>query len=144
MSRFSKCRIPSGAILSVLLALVAGCSASNAPRLETWTGEAWTTLAISALEISGRREGAETNASVDLVTEDGRRIQMQLKVSYNPTPVLAAGRWQCDDESGDIVAETLKFLGGQAEGPSLGGRFRLEVSGTPRFRVTIPLTLLTN
>ncbi len=130
--------------LAAVMIVMAGCSGTDSPLVEVWRGGTWTPLTISTLDISGRREGAETNAAVNLMAEDGRRIEMQLKVTYNPTPVLAAGRWRCGDESGDIVAETLKFLGGQAEGPSLGGRFRLEVSGTPHFRVTIPSTTLTN
>jgi len=38
-----------------------------------------------------------------------------------------------------VQAEDLRFAGGQNEGPSLGGRFRLTAGGVPRFRVVMPL-----
>jgi hypothetical protein len=65
-----------------------------------------------------------------------------LEVSYDPRPVLSAGHWSYDGTSsgdGTVVERSMKFFGGQAEGPSLGGRFRLDQDNRPRFRIRLPL-----
>jgi hypothetical protein len=82
-----------------------------------------------------------TNAAAVLTLEDGRRLHVELQIVYNPTPALGSGRWRLDGPeggTGDVRAESIKFLGGQGESPSLGGRFRLNENGNPRFRVTLP------
>ena len=97
---------------------------------------------MSAYEITGKRDGAVTRASAILTLESGERLRIELEVVYDPEPSLGSGHWTLDGGqtgAGDVMAESLRFLGGQGEGPSLGGRFRLDEDGDPRFRVFLPL-----
>ena len=125
--------------------LLGGCTANTEPQCETWVDGVYHERPVSAYEVSGKRDGATTRALATLTLTSGEKIQIALKVDYDPQPVLAAGNWRlegADPDSGTVRAESLRFLGGQSEGPSLGGRFRLEASGQPRFRVVLPLRIL--
>jgi hypothetical protein len=117
---------------------LSGCADRASPRVEAWRDGAWEELAVRDYRIAGAREGAVTRALATVALEDGGAIEIELHVYYNPTPALASGRWTLGAEGGDVSAESIRFLGGQGEGPSLGGRFRLEQGGSPRFRVTLP------
>ena len=125
-----------------LLALLGGCSDNAEPRLEVWEDGIYQPRALSAYEIAGKRDGATTRAVAILTLESGERLQLELVVVYDPTPALGSGHWSLDGTqagAGEVRAESLRFLGGQGEGPSLGGRFRLDENGSPRFRVVLPL-----
>lgn len=125
-----------------LLALLGGCSDKAEPRLEVWEDGIYQPRALRAYEITGKRDGATTRAVAILTLESGERLQMELVVVYNPTPALDSGHWSLDGTqtgAGEVRAESVRFLGGQGEGPSLGGRFRLYENGSPRFRVVLPL-----
>ncbi len=126
----------------VLLVLFGGCSGRNEPRLEVWEDGVYQPRAVSAYEIDGKRDGATTIAVAVLTLESGERLRLELVVVYDPTPALGSGHWSLDGTqagAGEVRAESVRFLGGQSEGPSLGGRFRLDENGSPRFRVVLPL-----
>jgi hypothetical protein len=130
-------------LLAILAMLAGACADTKSPRLESWQHGEWTPLSIDAYRITGKRDGAQTDAAAIFTLQDERELRLELTVVYNPTPSLGSGRWQLGDEAGIVVAESIKFLGGQGQGPSLGGRFRLdEEDGHPRFRVTLPVDLL--
>lgn len=132
-------RIPFVLLLPLLL--LGGCGTSE-PGLEEWTEGAYRSLEISAYEVDGKRDGATTRAVAALTLASGARLLLELEVAYNPAPTLHEGRWRIDGarpDSGEVHAESMKFLGGQGEGPSLGGRFRLDRAAQPRFRVVLPL-----
>lgn len=125
-----------------LLALLSACSGNDEPQLEVWEDGIYQTRALSAYEISGKRDGGTTRAVAILTLASGERLRLELVVVYDPTPALSSGHWSLDGTqaaAGEVRAESLTFLGGQAEGPSLGGRFRLDKNGSPRFRVVLPL-----
>jgi hypothetical protein len=125
-----------------ILVLLAGCSDNGQPRVEALEDGTATARAVTTYEISGRRDGATTKAVAMLTLETGERLRLELDVTYDPTPTLASGRWflvGTRPGAGRIHAESINFLGGQGEGPSVGGRFRLEEDGNPRFRVVLPL-----
>jgi len=131
----------AGAFL-VLIALLGGCSGNAEPQVEEWLGDAYKAHRVSSYHIKGKRRDATTRAVATFVLESGERLQLELVVSYNPTPVLDSGLWRLDgprSATGQVRDESLKFTGGQGEGPSLGGRFRLEENGLPRFRVVLPV-----
>ena len=128
-------------LFAPLLALSA-CAGPAEPRLEGWADGSYRPLAVTAYEVDGKRDGDVTRAVSTFTLEGGDRLRLELEVAYNPAPVLRAGRWSLDGarpEAGEVAAESLTFLGGQAEGPSLGGRFRLDAAGGPRFRAVLPL-----
>lgn len=125
-----------------LLALLGGCSDRAEPRLEVWENGIYQPRALSAYEINGKRDGATTRVVAILTLESGERLQLELVVVYNPVPALGSGHWSFDGTqagAGEVRAESVRFLGGQGEGPSVGGRFRLDENGSPRFRVVLPL-----
>jgi hypothetical protein len=126
-----------------LLVISAGCSGRDKPQLDVWKDGAYQSVAINSYEITGKRSGDVTRVSATLFLESGEHLRMELEISYDPQPVLRSARWAIDGSSAgstEMFAESLKFLGGQGEGPSLGGRFRLDENGAPRFRVVLPLT----
>ncbi|HEU4366129.1 MAG TPA: hypothetical protein VFT13_11770 [Candidatus Krumholzibacteria bacterium] len=129
---------------SVVLALFAaplGCAGGSEPRVERWVDGVWQPVASASYRITGKRDGAATFAVATFALEADQRLQVELTIVYNPTPALGAGRWRLDGAQpagGEVVAESIKFLGGQGEGPSLGGRFRLEENGRARYRVILP------
>ncbi|HEX5133240.1 MAG TPA: hypothetical protein VFX92_12230 [Candidatus Krumholzibacteria bacterium] len=125
-------------VIGCLALALPGCGGANAPRLEAWEAGAFQPRGFETCTVTGQRDGAVTHAQVRIALDEGE-LRVELEIAYNPTPVLASGRWQLGEFGGTVVAESLKFLGGQGEGPSLGGRFRLEDVGRPRYRVTLPL-----
>lgn len=127
--------------LFVLALACLGCG-DGGPHLEARRDDAYQPIAVDSYRIEGARDGATTRATATLTLADGARLELRLDLFYDPTPILQAGRWRLEGPqpgSGDVVAENLRFAGGQGEGPSVGGRFRLEESGQVRFRVDLPL-----
>ncbi len=135
-------RLATKTQLLAALVVLSGCSGRAEPRVEVWEDGTYQPRVVSAYEISGKRDGATTKAVATFTLETGERLRIELEVVYNPTSSLGSGRWRIDGArpgSGEVRAESVNFTGGQAQGPSLGGRFRLEENGSPRFRVVLPL-----
>lgn len=125
-----------------LLLLLAACGGPEEPTVETWIDSAWTPVAVKTYSIDGRRDGQKTRAVALFGLQDGAHLQVEVEVSYNPQPILSAGHWTHTGETssgGTVVERSMKFSGGQGEGPSLGGSFRLDLQGQPRFRIVLPL-----
>jgi len=130
------------AALSLLGSVLGGCGAEEPARLEEWLDGAWLEHPVIDYEISGKRDGASTRALATLEFGKSRRLHLDFEVVYNPTPALGEGRWTLEgtgQSSGEIVAESVRFVGGQGEGPSIGGRYQMNENGNPRFRVELPL-----
>jgi len=129
-------------LLVLAVVVVGGCARSHEPRVEEMVNGVYQPRAVLSYDITGQRAGATTAASALLTLENNRQLRVDLEINYNPTPVLGSGRWQLDGPgagNGDVRAEAIKFLGGQGEGPSVGGRYRLDENGNARFRLTLPL-----
>ena len=130
------------------LIAIAGCGGPTEPGVEVRADEAWVAVGVAAYEVDGARDGDRTRVEVVYDLDDGSQLHLELLVFFNPRPVLEAGTWRLESgdpaggptpETGSVLAESLRFTGGQNEGPSLGGRFRLDGSEGPRFRVVMPL-----
>lgn len=129
----------------ILFLMLGGCTHNDEPMLDEWVNGVYQLRTVSEYQVSGKRDGARTQVSIIFELGSGERLQLELEVVYNPTPVLRSGHWSIEGRqagSGVVKAESLTFLGGQGEGPSLGGRFQLyenSPAGRPRFRAVVPL-----
>ena len=122
--------------------LLGGCSSTTEPKVEEWVDGVYQMRRVRVYDIAGKRDGGTTRAVATIILESGEQLVRELKVDYDPIPVLGEGYWRLEGthvDSGTVHAESMKFLGGQSEGPSIGGRFRLDGNGQPRFRVVLPL-----
>ena len=122
--------------------LFGGCANNDEPGLDELGNDLYQPRTVTNYQVSGKRDGATTQVFIIFQLENDERLQLELEITYNPVRVLRSGHWKIDGEessSGNVQAKSLKFLGGQGEGPSLGGRFQLEDNSQPRFRVFIPL-----
>lgn len=129
-------------IALIYLVLLSSCANNAEPQLEEWGEGSYKARQVSAYNINGKRDGATTRATAMLILRGGERLHLELKVDYDPQPVLGEGKWRLEGDradSGAVIAEALKFFGGQSEGPSLGGRFLLQGNNGLRFRVVLPL-----
>ncbi|SVA94186.1 uncharacterized protein METZ01_LOCUS147040, partial [marine metagenome] len=130
-----------------ILLLNGGCANNDEPLLDELVNGVYKSRTVTNYQVNGMRDGATTQVSVKFVLENGERVQLELEVVYNPTPVLRSGFWRLDGNlsgSGNVKAKSMKFLGGQGEGPSLGGRFELEEGSQSRFHVVVPLRPINN
>jgi len=125
-----------------LILLFGGCTNNDEPVFDEWVNGSYQSRTVTDYQTYGNREGATTQVFILFQFKNNERAQLKLEVTYNPIPILSSGNWKTDgnkSSSGDVRAISLKFLGGQGDGPSLGGTFQLEESSKPRFRVVIPL-----
>lgn len=128
--------------VALFLLLVPGCARHSGPRVEEWKNGAYQPISVVAYTIEGRRDGDTTQALATFTLATGQHLRIVFDVVYNPTPALGDSRWSIDGENanrGAVRAESVRFLGGQGEGPSLGGRFLLEGDDAPLFRVVLPM-----
>ncbi len=131
-----------GPITVLLVCLQFGCGGDAEPKIEAWQNEAFLPITVSDYQTEGKRDGATTVVLAKFNLDSGDRLELTLELFYDPTPVLAAGRWSMQGNqpaSGDVFAEHLRFTGGQGDGISVGGRFRLEERGVMRYRVELPM-----
>jgi len=143
VSLFFRARPRDGVLASLLaLAVLLGCQRGGA-RLEVHTQAGWQEKPVVEVVASGKRDGYRTEATFRVVRPDARPIIVTLTLAVDPTAHLIGGHWEEPGLGGGTVTPLhLDFLGGQGEGVSVGGRYRLEGDGGPRYRVTLPVTLL--
>ena len=125
-----------------IIQLSGGCTNNDEPLLDELVNGVYESRIVTNYQVNGMRDGATTKVSIKFVLENGERVQLELEVVYNPRPILRSGFWRLDGKqsgSGNVKAKSIKFLGGQGEAPSLGGRFELEEGSRSRFRVVVPL-----
>lgn len=139
---FSRARPASALVLLLSLA----CARNSGPGVEVWHDGAHESLPVTSYTIEGKRDGAVTHAVATFTLAGGDHVRVAFDIVYNPTPSLGRASWSADGENagaGTVRAESVRFLGGQGGGPSLGGRFLLESDGAARFRVVLPVRPVT-
>ena len=125
-----------------IILLSGGCTNNDKPLLDELVNGVYKSRTVTNYQVNGMRDGETTQVSVKFVLENGERVQLELEVVYNPRPILRSGFWHLDGRqsgSGNVKTKSIKFLGGQGEAPSFGGRFELEEGFRSRFRVVVPL-----
>ena len=125
-----------------MIVISGGCTKNDKPLLDEFVNGDYKSRIVTNYQVNGIRDGATTKVSIKFVLENGERVQLELEVVYNPRPILRSGYWRLDGKkfgSGNVQAKSLRFLGGQGDVPSLGGRFELEEDSQSRFRVLLPL-----
>ena len=120
--------------------LISACGTNANPTVERATANGYESLTVESWSIGGQRDGARTRALVDLTLGDGREMRLELVLAYDPAPVLAEGSWASGGSGGTVLAESVRFVGGQGDGPSVGGLYLMVEDGEPRFRVNLPLS----
>lgn len=126
----------------VAVVLCGACSHEKTASLEERIEGAWLVQPVHEYAITGERDGAVTHALATLEFGHSRRLHLDFEVQYDPTPTLGKGHWRLEGvgpAEGEIRAESVRFTGGQGQGPSIGGRFTLYEGDEPRFRVGLPL-----
>ena len=125
----------------LIIMLSGGCAINDEPLLDELVNGVYKSRTVTDYQVNGTRDGATTEVSIKFVLENGERVELELEVVYNPTPILRSGFWHVDGKhygSGNVLAKSLKFWGGQGEAPSIGGRFELEEGSRTRFRIVVP------
>ena len=84
--------------------------------------------------------------TVKLDDGPGTWMNVELRLNVDPQATLEEGVWSYEGPTGraegEVRALELRFVGGQGEGASVGGRFELREAGQPRFLLNLPLSPL--
>lgn len=118
-------------------------AADEATRIEELLESGPAPLDVELASVDGERDGAQSRA-VFLFGGHSTELRLELVLAYDPQPVLSWGEWSYRGPTGTgegtVRAESVRFVGGQGEGVSIGGVYVLEENGHSRFRVRLPLT----
>jgi hypothetical protein len=131
-------------ILLILLILLAGCGHSEHRPLQDLSGHE-NLSGFSIQSVRGVRDGDHLNAQV-LISDSSSILTLDLHFAIGSPTTLQSGTWRWSRPggllNGTVSARSVTFLGGQDDGPSIGGTFDLLVGSEPAYRVILPLTAL--
>lgn len=145
MSRIVRTSIRSSAsVWLVSCLLISGCARANRAPLQDPSGhEDLSRFTIQS--VTGVRDGDRLNAQV-IISDSSSILTLDFHFFIGPqtTQRLSSWRWSRPDglKSGMIAARSITFLGGQDDGPSIGGTFTLLEGSNETYRVNLPLTVL--
>jgi hypothetical protein len=126
--------------------LVSACGSTQEALVEEISSTGTYPLPVQLASIAGGRDGYRTQVSIRFEGGTDTALVVELTVIVDPQASLQEGRWHYEGPTGraygEVVPESLRFAGGQGEGASVGGVFLLQEAGTPRFRMSLPLTSL--
>ena len=115
-------------LLILIVALSANCTGPTEARVEKIQGGTRTILPDRMQSLTGMRDGDVLKARLAFAS-DGSELVMDMLFRIGVPTRLEAGRYQWQRKEGTIEgpvgAESVTFLGGQSDGPSLGGAFVL-------------------
>lgn len=128
----------------ILCLAIAGCARSGRHPLEDLSGHE--DLSRFTLQsVRGVRDG-DRLAATALISDSSSILTLDLHFAIGSPTTLESGTWRWSRPSGllsgTIVARAVNFLGGQDDGPSIGGTFDLVEGSGAAFRVNLPLTVL--
>lgn len=131
----------------LMIALFAACggesTSSSAARVEELLESGAAVVPMELAHVKGERDGAMSRAKFHF-GGGSAELHVDLLVAYDPQPSLAEGSWTYRGPTGTgegpVRAESVRFVGGQGEGISVGGVYLLLEDGRSRFRVSLPLT----
>jgi hypothetical protein len=128
----------------ILCLVLAGCARRARPPLQDLSGhEDLSRFTLQA--VRGVRDGDHLAAQV-LISDSSSILTLDLHLAIGAPTTLRSGTWRWSRPggllNGTVSASSVSFLGGQDDGPSIGGTFDLTGAGGLRYRVTIPLTVL--
>jgi hypothetical protein len=115
-------------------------------RIDITGGGQSTTLPFKLQTMSGIRNGASVNAQARF--GDGSDSgQMNLEIHLGPPPQFVSGTYRVtmagQTREGIVDCESLSYLGGQADTPSVGGTFVFKDSeGRAIYRLKMPPTAM--
>ncbi len=126
--------------------LASGC-APTSPGLERYEGSEWVEVGPVVVEsMSGQRDGADVRAN-GVFTHGEDRMTLSLEFVLGPPARFVRGTHN-SRIAGQVVespvsSESVTFLGGQSDAPSIGGVFLFEnPADGSRYRLRFPPTLL--
>ena len=132
--------------LVVNLVLLAACGGRKHAALEDLTGHEDLSF-FKPGSVQGTRDGDRLDTQA-LFTDSSSMLTVQMRFEIGAPTRLVSGLWRWTRNngatSGTVAERSVDFLGGQSGPPSFGGTFDLLFDGTPRYRIRIPLTELTN
>ena len=79
-----------------IIQLSGGCTNNDEPFLDELVNGVYKSRIVTNYQVNGMRDGATTQVSIEFVLENGERVQLDLEVVYNPTPILRSGYWRLD------------------------------------------------
>ena len=131
-------------LLCLLLLFLAGCL-GNRPAVEDLSGNQ--DLSLFKLQfVRGVRDGDRLNTEA-LISDSSSLLTIDMTFAIGSPTKLDSGTWHWTrnnmNETGNMSARSVTFLGGQDGPPSIGGSFDLlNPDGLHVYRVNIPVTEL--
>ena len=130
--------------IAILCLLLAACAHSDRHPLQDLSGhEDLSRFTIQS--VHGVRDGDRLAAQV-VISDSSSILTLDLHFAIGSPTTLESGTWRWSRSSGlvngTVVARAVTFLGGQDDGPSIGGTFDLVNGSAATYRVMIPLTVL--
>lgn len=129
--------------LTLLLLLLVACGGGDTARVDEILESGEHALPVELVSFEGTRDGDRTAVVAVFEGSAQTRVEMRFTLHYDPVPQLDGGTWNYAGPTGRaqgvVRAESVRFVGGQGEGASVGGEYLLEEDGVSRFRVHLPL-----
>jgi hypothetical protein len=123
--------------------LLVACGGADEARVSEILESGEHALPVELVSFEGTRDGERTAVVAVFEGSAQARLEMRFALHYDPVPQLDGGTWTYSGPTGRaegvVRAESVRFVGGQGEGASVGGEYLLEENGISRFRVHLPL-----
>ena len=129
------------------MTLLGGSCTPGSPSLERFEGSEWIEVGPVVVEsMSGQRDGADVRAT-GVFTHGEDRMTLSLEFVLGPPARFVRGRHSSriagQFVDGPVSSESVTFLGGQSDAPSIGGVFLFEnPRDGSRYRLRFRPTLL--